>query len=165
MTLTLDTVQRSSETGLRVESDALLTDLRRGGVDLRRAAFVCYLVGLGPNRHAAYAVRSRAAADGWQVTMFGDRSGWVVRLGRHEVVLTEMLAWESRYVEELAQAYGGIVRGVCIEDLKPRDIWDQLAARTCEPTTGALATRPAVALTRRAAQSRDTAPREPARSA
>ena len=165
MTLTLDTVQRSSETGLRVDIDALLTDLRRGGFDLRRVAFVCYLLGLGPNRNAAYAVRRRAAADGWQVTVFVDPFGWVVRLGRHEVVRTELLAWESRYIEELAQAYGGTVRGVSIEDLQRRDIWDQLTAQSCEPTAVAVTTLPAVVLTRRAAQSRDTAPREPARSA
>ncbi|HSP36484.1 MAG TPA: hypothetical protein VLR26_01895 [Frankiaceae bacterium] len=184
MTVTRDTAQRWSATRSRVEVEVLLTGLRSGAFDLRRNAFVGYLLELRSDREGAYAVRARVAADGWQVALFVDTSGWVVRLGRVELVRPNQLDRERRYVQDLARTYGASVRGVCIENLQREDVWDRLAARTTARTTArtgqslearesveaggsleVLPTRPAVVSRGRVAHSLEPARREPACSA
>lgn len=118
--------------GAEPSSGGLAEELRRCGFDLRRAVEVTYLLELGQDRDGAYAIRDRAAADGWHATLFGDASGWVVRIGRFGLARQQLLDRDASYLEELIDELGGRPRGVCVEDLDRAGVWEQLAAAACE---------------------------------
>ncbi|MGB8650780.1 MAG: hypothetical protein WCD35_08975 [Mycobacteriales bacterium] len=129
MTLTRRLDEPAREPAAGLNAVALHTELRRRGFDMRRSVSVTYLVGTGTDREAAYVMRRRAAADGWQATLYGDRSGWVVRLSRIGLAQLPLLVQDCRYVEDLTRPFGGQVRGVDVEDVHLDDLWDTLAAR------------------------------------
>ncbi len=107
----------------------LLTEMRIRGFDLRRSAVVTYLLETGADRDSAYALRREAADGGWQATLYGDRSGWVVRLCRHRLLRRELLAADQRDVARLARSHGASWRGVMVEDPQRDDDWQALAMR------------------------------------
>ncbi len=127
MTNSVNALLRLPESGLDVA--ALQAELRSQGFDLRRSAFVTYLLETGADRDAAYAIRRQVAADGWQVSLYGDRTGWVVRLGRSRLLRPQRLVDDHRYVHRLAQANGAAVRGFCVEEPHRDDLWETLAAQ------------------------------------
>ena len=128
-----------------VNVEGLFAELRRAGFDLRRSVFISYLVETGTHRDAAYAVRDRAAGDGWTVSLYGDCSGWVVRMLRVARCTPELILRDHAYVNRLARSHSGQLRGFTIEDPYRDDEWQQLAARI----TDAQARPPAGATLRR----------------
>lgn len=77
----------------------------------------------------ASAIEREARSDAWQVTMYVDREGWVLRLVRDDVPTRESLSRSLGYVEGLAAAHQGRVRGFSVEDLAGGDAWTVLAAQ------------------------------------
>lgn len=138
----------SLEPGSGVDVDDLLAAVRDQGFDLRRSAVVTYLVETGSDRAAAYALRSEARADGWQASLYGDCSGWVVRLCRSRQLRSQLFAGDIRSVGRLAHRHRAVLRGVTVEDPQGDDEWASLAARLQPPA----APRPA---TRQSARARD----------
>lgn len=138
-----DDVPREPGQGLDVV--ALHAALRRRGFDLRRAAFVSYFLETGPDRDTAFAVLAAAADDGWQPTLFGDDSGWVVRVSRNGPVRRDVLEQDRVRVERLARAHAAHARGVVVEDPDVGDVWAALAhrQRAARPAPPARAAIPA----------------------
>jgi gamma-glutamyl:cysteine ligase YbdK (ATP-grasp superfamily) len=120
---------RAQGSGDIVDVADLLAELRAHGFDLRRSAVVTYLIETGADRASAYALRSEAAGGGWQATLYGDRSGWVVRLCSRRLLRRDLLADDLHEVERLARAHGASVRGATVEDLLCDDDWQALAMR------------------------------------
>ncbi len=134
--------------------DDLRAELRRVVFDMRRAVFVAYLVETGTNRPAAYELRDAAARAGWEASLFGDSTGWVVRITHTRVPRHDALRREFEVVDRLLRAHGGVLRGICVEDLHRESLWDALAAEVVRRPEPRPAPHPPVAArTRRLSRS------------
>lgn len=96
-----------------------------------------YLVEMGRERDDAFQARQQAIDDGWRTSLYADGSGWVVRLNRVAALGPHLLTRDQRYVEALAQAFGGVVRGFTVEPIDADDPWGRLAARLSDASTTA----------------------------
>lgn len=128
--------------------EGLYAELRSHGLDARHCA-VTYLVEMGRDRDDAFAALRQASGDGWRASLYGDGTGWVLRLNRVAAPRPQVLDRDQRYLELLARTFGGLVRGVSVEPLDADDAWDRLAARCSVAAATAGCPRRDVAVRRR----------------
>jgi hypothetical protein len=108
---------------------ALLSVLRRDGVDLRRRMFVAYFIDFAAQREDADAAALSVRNTEWDHALYGDVTGWVLRLSRTRRLTREAVLADVTEVRRLAAAHRGVVRGVTIEDLRQDDVWSGMASR------------------------------------
>ena len=112
-----------------LEAVDLVSALRREGFDLRRRMSVAYLVEFGARREDAYAAAQLTRNTDWDSALYGDASGWVLRLSRTRRLTPESALEDVTEVRLLAQQSRGEVRGVTVEDLRQDDVWGDMAAQ------------------------------------
>jgi hypothetical protein len=107
----------------------LVDELRREGFDLRRRMFIAYVVDFGPRREDAYAAERATRDTKWDSALYGDASGWVLRLSRTRRLTPGSALDDLVEMRLLAQQSHGHVRGVTVEDLRQADVWGEMAAQ------------------------------------
>jgi hypothetical protein len=110
--------------GSVLDTDRLYAEIRLLGFDRRQNLVMTYLIWFGSSRDAAFDARARAIWDGWRVTLHGDGTGWVARLSRQGPARVSLLRLDAAWVERFAAQFGGVVRGVAVEDLDCPGYWD-----------------------------------------
>jgi hypothetical protein len=118
-------VRRTNE----LDAADVVSMLRREGFDLRRRMFIAYVVDFGARREDAYAAAQSVRTSDWDSVLYGDASGWVLRLSRTRRLTPESVLEDVAEVKLLAKQSHGRVRGVTIEDLRPDDVWGEMAAQ------------------------------------
>lgn len=111
------------------EAFALLSVMQQEGYDLRRKLFLAAVVEFGPRRDRAYRAVEAMAGSGWDSALYGDSSGWVVRLTSTRRVGHEVLLEAISAMKRLAATTDGRVRGLTVEDLRTEDHWERMAAQ------------------------------------
>jgi hypothetical protein len=112
-----------------LEAIALIGLLRRAGFDLRRRMFVSFAVDFADRRDAVYDVVRSLTDTTWDASMYGDRSGWVVRMSRSRRLTSEAAQDAITDVKQLAARFRGHVRGLTVEDLHREDCWGEMASQ------------------------------------
>src|SRR4051794_34942127 len=108
---------------------ALLALARDGGLDLRRRLLVAFLIDFGTQREDAYAAARSVRDTDWDSSLYGDVTGWVLRLSRIRQLTREAVTDDVTEVHHVATRCRGQVRGVTVEDLRQEDVWGELASR------------------------------------
>ena len=108
---------------------AVIALARDDGLDLRRQLFVAFVIDFGPQREDAYAAARSVRDTDWGSALYGDATGWVLRLSRIRLLTREAVTDDLTEVHQLAARCRGRVRGVTVEDLRQDDVWGALAAR------------------------------------
>jgi len=108
---------------------ALLDMVRREGLDLRRRMCVAYVIDFAQRREDAYAAERAMRATDWDTALYGDASGWVLRLSRSRRLTADAVTGDLTDVNLLAERCHGQVRGVAVEDLQPGDVWSEMASQ------------------------------------
>ena len=78
--------------------------------------------------------RESFADGGWDRALYGDSSGWVVRVTRTRRITKDALMEVIAEAKQLAAHHGGQVRGLTVEDLRREDRWGELAAQLRDRT-------------------------------
>ena len=108
---------------------ALVGLARDAGLDLRRRMFVAFVIDFAGQREDAYAAELSVRDTNWDSALYGDATGWVLRLSRSRQLTRDVAAADLAEVTALAARYCGQVRGAAVEDLRHDDVWGELAAR------------------------------------
>ena len=111
---------------------AVIARARDEGLDLRRRLFVAYVIEFGPHREDAYAAAHFVLDSDWSSALYGDATGWVLRLSHSRQVTRETVAADLAEVNDIAARGHGHVRGAVVEDLRHDDVWAELAGRLCD---------------------------------
>src|SRR3954470_18049081 len=121
------------------DARALVTAIRSSGFDLRRTMFVTFVVSVGDSRDAAFAMLHTDRQARWHTSLYGDDSGWVVRVSHSCRLTADKLTACLLRVNGLAAAGGGSVREVTVEDLRADDCWAAMAERVRRTSSPAVA--------------------------
>jgi hypothetical protein len=108
---------------------AVIAQAREAGLDLRRRMFVAFVIEFGPHREDAYAAERSLRGSDWSTALYGDATGWVLRLSHSRQVTRDTVAADVAEVNDVAARCHGQVRGAAIEDLHHDDVWAELAGR------------------------------------
>ena len=117
------------------DARALVTAIRSSGFDLRRTMFVTFVVSVGDSRDAAFAMLHTDRQARWHTSLYGDDSGWVVRVSHSCRLTADKLTACLLRVNGLAAAGGGSVREVTV-DRHQRCGRQHLAGRVEEDASG-----------------------------
>ena len=113
----------------RAEATELLTALQREGFGVGRRLFVAYVIDFAARREDASAAARAVRNSDWDSALYGDASGWVLRLSRTRSLTDEAVLDDVTEVKRLARRHHGEVRSAAIEDLRQGDAWAEMAAR------------------------------------
>lgn len=108
---------------------AVIALARDQGLDLRRRMFVAFVIDFGAQREDAYAAARSVRDTDWDSALYGDATGWVLRLTRIRQLTREAVSDDLTEVHQVAARCRGRIRGVSVEDLGQDDVWGALAAR------------------------------------
>ena len=106
---------------------ALIDRARNAGLDLRQRMFVAFVIDFGAQREDAYAAARLIRNTEWDSALYGDTTGWVVRLSRTQRLTSAALADDITEVNRVCRH--GSLRGITVEDLRQDDVWGEMAAR------------------------------------
>jgi len=112
-----------------LEAIPLIALLRRAGFDLRRRMFMAFVVDFADRRDAAYDAIHFLEDSGWDASLYGDRSGWVVRMSRSRRLTSDAARDAITEVKQLAARFAAHARGVTLEDLHNEDCWAEMASQ------------------------------------
>jgi hypothetical protein len=118
-------VRRTDE----LDAADVVSMLRRQGFDLRRRMFSAYVVDFGARREDACSAAQSVRNTEWDSALYGDASGWVLRLSRTRRLTPESVHEDVAEVRLLAGQSHGQVRGVTVEDLRQDDVWAEMASQ------------------------------------
>jgi len=113
----------------RAEAAEVVSALRREGFDLRRRLFVAYVIDFATRREDASAAARAVRNSDWDSALYGDASGWVLRMSRTRCLADDAVLDDVTEVKRLARRHHGEVRGAAIEDPRHDDVWTEMAAR------------------------------------
>jgi predicted MFS family arabinose efflux permease len=115
------------------DAEALIAEVRSSGFDLRRTAFLTFVVAVGDEREAAFAMLRWDEQPEWFTSLYGDGSGWLVRVSHSCRLTPDVLDACFTTVADLAASCGGSIRGLMVEDLRADDCWAVMAGKLREP--------------------------------
>jgi hypothetical protein len=134
------TVQSSDE----VEAAGVAAEMRREEFDLRRRMFLSFLIDFAGGRDAAYRGLRLVESSDWDSALYGDTSGWVLRLSRTRRLTPASVVQALSDVRRLAGSCDGVVRGVSVEDLRSEDCWGAMAEALRAPVGADVAHAPRI---------------------
>jgi hypothetical protein len=108
---------------------ALIRVVRNAGLDLRQRMFVAFVIDFGVQREDAYAAARLLRDTDWNSSLYGDPTGWVVRMCKTQRLTSAGLAADLAEVNRVSDSCRGQVRGITVEDLRQDDEWSAMATR------------------------------------
>src|SRR4051794_28891813 len=113
--------------------DALIGEVRDSGLDLRRTAVVTFLVAVGDQRDAAFAMMKAKPQPRWSTAVYGDATGWLVRVAHRCRLTPDALQDCLMTVIDASSAAHGLILEVTVEDLRTDDCWAAMAQQISQP--------------------------------
>jgi hypothetical protein len=138
------TMALSAQSSDDVEAAGVVAELRRRDFDLRRRMFLSFLIDFAGGRDAAFRGLRLVESSDWDSALYGDTSGWVLRLSRTRRLTPASVVQAVSDVRRLARGCDGVVRGVSVEDLRNEDCWGAMAETLRAPADADVASAPGI---------------------